>query len=120
MMKRDKTLEAILVIVTGFVLLYFIYNDKFLLYIAFGIGIIGIFVQPLTTILAKGWFKLGEVLGFVVSKVILVVLYYLFLVPIALLYRFFHKDTLILKRTPHSNWITRNHQYIPDDLKNIW
>lgn len=120
MMKRDKTLEAILVIVTGFVLLYFIYQSKVLLYIAFGAGVTGIFVHPLASLLAKGWYRLGEILGFLVSKIILFVLFYLFLVPIALLYRRFHKDTLQLKRSTQSNWIDRNHLYISNDLRNIW
>jgi hypothetical protein len=119
-MKKEKTLEAILVITTGFLLLFLINGKLWFLYIAFGAGVIGIFIKPLASLLAKGWFKLGELLGFVVSKVVLAVLFFIILTPISFLYNIFNKDTLQLKRTEKSLWVERNHGFGPDDLKNSW
>ena len=120
MMKKEKTLEAILVITTGFLLLFLINGKLWFLYVAFGVGTIGILVKPLASLLAKGWFKLGELLGFVVSKVVLTVLFFIILVPVSFLYNIFNRDTLHLKRTEKSLWVNRNHSYVPDDLKNSW
>jgi hypothetical protein len=119
-MKKEKTLEAILVIATGFLLLFLIYDKQWMLYVSFGAGIAGVFVKPLASLLAKGWFKLGELLGFVVSKVVLATMFFIFLVPIAFFYNIFHKDTLQLKRTEKSLWKVRDHNFVSDDLKNTW
>lgn len=119
-MKKEKTLEAFLVIATGFLLLFFLYKKEWMLYTAFGAGITGIFIKPLASLIAKGWYKLGELLGFVVSKIVLSLLFYILLVPISLLYNLFNKDTLALKKQNKSLWHTRDHEYLPSDLKNIW
>jgi uncharacterized membrane protein len=119
-MKRDKAIEALLVISTGLVLLNLIYQAEWLLYMALFIGLTGILLPSLGNLLAKSWYKLGELMGWFVSKLILVLLYYLFLVPIALLNRIFQPDKLKLKRKQNSHWITRNHLYSANDLKNSW
>ena len=120
MMKRDKALEAILVITTGLLIFYIIYKHGILLYAAVAISVTGIFIKPLASLIAKGWYFLGDSLGFVVSKLILAVVFYLFLAPIAFLHNLFNKDTLRLKRSDKSFWTDRNHDYKSGDLKNIW
>jgi hypothetical protein len=119
-MKKEKTLEAILVIVTGFLLLFLIYEKQWMLYVSLIVGIIGIIIKPLASIIAKGWMKLGELMGYIVSKVVLGTLFFIFLVPIAFFYNIFNKDTLQLKRTEKSLWKVRDHHFVSDDLKNSW
>lgn len=119
-MKKEKTLEAILVIVVGFTLLYFIYDLDLLLYIAFGVGILGVLIKPLATFIAIAWYKLGDLLGYIVSKVVLGVMFYFLLVPIALLHNLFNNDKLNLKNKEKSVWTVRNQTYSAKDLKNIW
>ncbi|MFA9391773.1 MAG: hypothetical protein ACERKD_18325 [Prolixibacteraceae bacterium] len=119
-MKKEKQLEALVVIVTGMILLYLVYHSSVFLYIGLGVGIAAIVIQPLAKLLALAWYKLGDLLGYVVSKVVLGVMFYLLLVPIAFLHNRFNKDTLNLKRKKDSLWSERKHQYTPDDLKNIW
>lgn len=118
--EREKMYEAILVIVTGFLVLYFVFNTKLLLIIAVSVGVIGIFVKPLAKILAMAWLKLGDVLGFVISKIVLGIMFFFFLVPIALLHNIFNKNSMRLKNNNTSLWINRNHRYQSNDLKNIW
>ena len=119
-MKKEKQLEAIVVIVTGMILLYFVYKSMVFLYIGLGVGISAIAIKPLAKLIALGWYKLGDLLGFVVSKVVLGAMFYLLLTPIAFFHNLFNKDTLKLKRTNNSLWIPRDHQYEDKDLKNIW
>ena len=119
-MKKSKQLEAIVVIVTGMILLYFVYKSPVFLYIGLGVGISAIAIKPLAKFIALGWYKLGDFLGFVVSKVVLGVMFYILLVPIAFFHNLFNKDVLRLKRTKDSLWIPRNHNYKAKDLKNIW
>lgn len=119
-MKKEKQLEAIVVIVTGTIVLYLVYKLMLFIYIGLGVGISAIAIQPLAKLLAQGWYKLGDLMGFVVSKVVLGIMYYLLLVPIAFFHNLFNKDTLRLKRSSDSFWVTRNRKYEANDLKNTW
>lgn len=119
-MKKEKVLEAILVISTGFLLLFVINGQKLFLFIALGAGLTGVLLKPLARLIAIGWYKLGDLLGYVVSKVILSVIFFLFLAPIAFLHNLFNKDILRLKNSEKSFWNERKHDYSPDDLRNIW
>lgn len=119
-MNKSKITEALLVIVTGFTLLYFIYDYNWFIYVAFGVGVTGILIKPLAKLIAIGWYKLGDILGFIVSKIVLSVMFYVLLVPIALLHNLFNKDVLKLKRSKESSWSERNHLYHKKDLENPW
>jgi hypothetical protein len=119
-MTKDKSVETCLVLSTGFLLLFFLLHLKVFLFVAFGIGIIGIFIKPLAVPLAWLWIKLGEVMGFISSKVILSVVFFVFLMPISAMYRIAKKDVFGLKNTRDSFWINRNRKYDPSDLKNSW
>lgn len=119
-MKKDKTTETCLVISTGLIFLYFVFNVKALLAVAFLIGVTGVFIKPLAHLISWLWLKLGDILGYVVSKIILTVIYFIFLFPIAILYRAFKKDPLKLKRKHSSYWTAREYKYLAGDMENPW
>lgn len=121
-MKTDqsKNLEALLVIVTGFLVLYFVFDTRIFLFVALAVGLISIFIKPLAFLLAKAWFKIGDLLGWIVSKVVLSVMFYVLLFPLALLHNLFNKNTMQLKNTSKSMWKLRDHIYIENDFKNTW
>ena len=72
-------------------------------------------------VLAFSWMKLGEFLGAINSRIILGIIYFLFLTPIALFARIIGRDKLSIRKAPKdSNFVTRNHTYTSADLKNTW
>ena len=113
-------METCLIIATGFILLFFILHLKIFLVLAFAIGIIGSFIKPLARLISWLWLKLGDAMGFVVSKVILSLIFFLFLLPLALIYRAVKKDPLGLKKDKNTFWNNRDHRYLPKDLENTW
>lgn len=117
---RNKSLETSLVLTTGFLVFFVIFEHFWFLYAALAFGFIGIFIKPLARIVAIVWFKLADVLNFVVSKIILGTLFFLILWPVSMLYNLANKDKLRLKRSGRSTWTERNHVYTSGDLKNIW
>ena len=119
-MQKTKILETSLVLTTGFLILYIISSKAIFLYLALVFGIIGIFVKPLAKIIAIAWFKLADILSYIVSKVILGALFFLILLPISMIYKIFNKDKLQIKRTKKTNWVERNQTYSLVDLENIW
>ncbi len=119
-MDKKKAVETCLVITTGFILLYFIFQVKILLIVAFVTGLTGIFIRPLALKIAWLWHKLGDMMGFFVSKLVLSIVFFIILLPISLIYRLIKKDTLLLKNKYISYWIIRNYKYAKKDMENVW
>jgi hypothetical protein len=83
----------------------------------------GLFVKPAGRLVAAVWLRFAEVLGAVNSRIILGVVFYVFLTPIALLARLTRGDLLGLKRrggAGRSYWLERRHAYTKADLEKIW
>ncbi len=77
------------------------------------------FVKPeLLTQFYKVWMKIGHFIGGIISKVILVILYFFLFTPIAITLRLLGKDLLNKKidRSQKSYWIEREQQ--PESMKN--
>ncbi len=121
MINREKNLETCLVIMTGLVALWFVYNIQGFLIAAIVIGIIGAFFNSIAHWINWLWYKLAELLGAVSSRVLLSIVFFLFLFPIALIYRLFNKDTLQLKKKENgSYWTSRSKVYEKKDLADMW
>jgi len=120
-MSRDKELEAILVISSGLLVFHWLFHVEELVYIALGLMIVSLASKYLSSKIVWLWFKLAEVLGFVMSKVLLSLVFFLFLYPISLLFRIFNKDSLGLSKEGKTTYfIERDHQYSAKDLENPW
>lgn len=117
-MKKEKKYESILAISAGFIALYFLFKIPTFLYVAFTVICIGLFSSYLTSKVHFAWSKLAEVLGYVNSRVLLFVVFYFFLTPLALIRRLVRKEKV--KETSISNFIERNQLYEKKDLENPW
>ena len=125
-MANQDRYKTILVIVIGFTALgWFIKRrwdtETYLVEIAFAIGLISIFIPPAAKAIEWAWLKFALGIGWINSRILLSVIYFVFLMPIAWLSRLFTKDPLMLKaKKSASLYNTRNHQYKKEDLENIW
>jgi len=119
-MKHEKVLEAILTIVGGLLVFYFIFEITALIIIALCLIVLSLGSKLFARKVVWLWFKLSEVLGYISSRILLTAIFYLILFPIALLYKLFHKDNLALKRKTESYYTERDHEYVPNDLENPW
>jgi hypothetical protein len=130
--------KTILVIVTGLLVLTWIFEtsapdgrsffQRFItadipltIKICTLIGLASIFIPAVAGGIEWLWFKLALGLGWINSRILLSVIYFLVLLPIAWLSRLFTKDPLMLRRDKSTSmFVTRNHQYSKKDLENIW
>ncbi len=119
-MKREKNLETCLVISTGLLVFWYIYKSDVLIYIAFAIGLTGAFFNKPAGLIHWLWYKIAELLGFITSKILLSILFFVFLFPIAILYKLSNKNILQLKRSSKTYWKVRNHKYEASDIENLW
>lgn len=84
---------------------------------------IGLFVGPLATLLARLWLKLSHLMGAVMSRVLMGLIFLLVLLPLALLRRVFtRQDELQLKRkTGGGSYYTEEAKtYTAQDLQFPW
>ncbi|MFK7810026.1 MAG: SxtJ family membrane protein [Saprospiraceae bacterium] len=119
-MKINEAYKSIFVIVAGFLLLYFVFRKEALLYVAAVIGIAGVASPVLRDLILKVWFQLAEVLGWINSRILLSLIFFLVLTPIALLHRIFSSNPLQLKNDSDSTFVDKNHRFNKEDLENLW
>lgn len=117
---KKERIKAQLVIVTGLLLLYFIFRKIFFLYSSLVFGLVFLFIPLIGSWIIWIWFQLAEFLGWINSRILLTLVYFVFLVPISLLFRTFNKNPLALTNTDSSMYVDRNHTYTSKDLENIW
>ena len=123
-MKETDVLKANLAIATGFLAIYLFTGQRhnWLLYVSVAVGAFALLLPVVSRWVAFGWFKLAEGLGWVNSRIILSAVFFVMLLPFALLLRLFNKTGLWFRsgKTAKSIYIERNHQYSAKDLENIW
>lgn len=122
---REKELETTLTLCIALVVLFFFTKKQHAYYLTLCVilGLIGMFSKFLTSKISWAWLKLGELMGAVMSKVILTIVFFIFLFPIALLARIFSKNNnnLQLKKTEDNTYyFIRNHKFQSKDLENVW
>lgn len=100
-----KPESTIIVIATGFLALYFIFGWSWAPKVALIVGIIGIFSNYLSIKIDQLWMLLTKVLSFIVPNIILFIIFFIILTPIAMAYRILNKDTLMLKNTYKSHFL---------------
>jgi len=107
-MSTSKTIKSdpkttLLVITLGMVAVYVITRMNWALLTALGIGVAGLLSQGLAEKIDWLWMKLTYVLSLIVPNILLSVVFYVFLTPIALLSRLFgNSNPLDLKNTSPS------------------
>lgn len=121
---REKDLEAILIICIGLLAVYFFTKQQhlWLIVTSAALGFIGVASSWFTSKIVWLWMQIGEKMGWVMSKVILGTIFFLFLLPLALISRATSKASSLQLKKPagDSYYFTRNHKYEPKDLKNVW
>ena len=117
---KEKHLETILVFVVALVIIFLIYKNVYFLYAAILVGCIGLFIPWLSAKLHWLWMKLAHAMGYVMNRVILSVVFFVFLAPIAFLSRLFRKNPF-KSGSQHASYFTeRNQTYAKKDLENLW
>ena len=124
-MSKDK----VLVIVTGLLFVFafasfepnFLENKINLIYLsALLIALLSVISFWFAKTISYLWYKLADAMGFIMSKVILSLIFYLFLLPLSIFYRLFNRDLLTLKKRKESYYKSIDHLYNSKDFENPW
>lgn len=107
-----------LAIVAGLLVLGYIFDWSVLVYAATILSVVFLAIPSLGKLIADGWMKLALFLGHWNGKILLSLVFFLFLTPLALVYRLFQNGKK--KGTVDSNYVVRNHTYTAEDLDKMW
>lgn len=120
-MKDHEKYKSLLVIVIGFLVLYYWLKIDYFLYGSLIVGLGSLIVPSLGDLILKGWFKIAEILGWINTRILLSLIFFVFLTPFAWLQKLLARSNFLsLKNTENSVFHKRDHQYMPSDFDNIW
>lgn len=83
------------------------------------LGLVGILRQSWAEKIVAAWLFVGEKIGWVNSRIILSIIFFLMLTPLAFLYRLTKKNHLQLKKIENggSYFIERNKSFVKEDFE---
>ncbi|MGE4291419.1 MAG: hypothetical protein AB7E32_04325 [Desulfovibrio sp.] len=113
---RDTGMAMTLICLIGAV----ISKQPIWIYAAMAILVVNMTVPEVMKPLGYLWFGLSGLLGAVVSKVLLTVLFFVLVTPVGLLRRILGKDTLRLRQWKDgggSVFVVRDHGYVAQDVE---
>jgi hypothetical protein len=100
---------------------YYLTHKQYLLIAAIVLASIGVFIPFIAEKIHWFWMKLAHVMGAVMSKVLLTIVYVVVVVPIAMIARAFgSKNSIRLKNDKQSYFVVRNVTYVKDSMENVW
>jgi hypothetical protein len=118
----QKVYKNILVLIAGFCGLHLLFKEKTIAFLCVAITVLllSAISEKAALTIERAWLWFGEKLGRINAAILLFLIYYLILTPIAFLSRIGSKDPLQLKAPQKSNFILKHHKYSAEDLKNPW
>lgn len=118
--KLKRTYEHILAIVTGLATLSWFANQQVLLLTAILIGVASLVSPFVAQGIARVWLAFAALLGRVVPGMLLLVIFFALLFPIALLARMGGKDPLLLKKPVGTAFRDCKKSFLPGDFEKTW
>lgn len=119
-MKKGTSESTILVITLGFVIVFLLFNQKWAIYTALIIGLIGALSNYAANKIEWLWFKLSLILSKIIPTVLLAAIFYLFLFPISLISKIFTKDPLLLNNNYRSTFKDVKKIDIKKSMEKTW
>ncbi len=117
---QSTTYQSSLTVVIFLLIIWLISGVTLIAQIAVGVGFSALLSSHIARWIDYGWTKVLAALGWFNSRVLLSVVFFLILAPIAFIYRLVKGDTLNLKTGKESYFIDRSHKYEAKDLENPW
>ena len=117
-MKWKAKHTSLLVIAIGFAIFYLLFKRAWML-TPIGVCVIGFIIGPVGDFTHIVWMQLAKVLGYINSRVLLFLLFFLILTPLAFMQKLFQSKSK-KALSPESCFTARNHLFVKSDLIKPW
>jgi hypothetical protein len=119
--RKTNPTKTVLIISTGFSIIYLAVLWKWALILSIVIGLTGICSSYLCKKIDFLWMKLAWLLGLIVPNILLGIIFYFFLFPISLLSKLFgNKDPLHLKNKTKSVFVNVKKDFEKSSFEKAW
>lgn len=124
-MERQKHLETIIVLMLALLVFYWWKHENDLqkaqiaFWTALLLGLIAIFIPIIAKLLHDGWMRLAHIIGWITNKILLSIIFYVILSPLAALSRFLRRSPF-RNKDPKTYYKERNFTYTAESLKDTW
>ena len=109
---KNNSSTTVLTIVVGFILISWVTKIEAFMYVSIIVGILGIASKWLRDKIDLIWGLLAKLLSYIIPNILLSLVFYLFLTPMAYLAKLFgKKDPLKLKNKENSIYVIEEKQF---------
>ena len=121
MQLKSNPTQTVLTITVGFLAVGVLFDTSWALTVALVIGALGLISNYLAHQIERAWHLLAKILSYIVPNVLMTVIFYGVLFPIALLNRLVSKkNALQLKNPGDTIWISNPKQFDAKRMENPW
>ena len=121
MQLKSNPTKTVLTITVGFLVVYMITKWSWALTVSASIGVVGLLSDYVAQKIEWVWMKLSWILSFIVPNIILSILFFLFLFPIAIMAKISSKKNFLqLKNVGNSTWIEEIKNFDAKSMENPW
>jgi hypothetical protein len=118
---KSNPASTVLIITVGIAIVFLKYRIDWILYLSIGIGLLGFLSSAFSKFIEMVWFKLAALLSKIVPNILLSVIFYVFLFPLAVLSRVFGaKNNLLLKKPKAGTWKTPDRNFDSGYFERMW
>lgn len=119
---REKDLETMAVLAAVSLLTYLVFRNAVFVLLSLGFLLVGLVFKRVAAGISSVWLRFSEVLGAFNAKIILSLVYFAFLTPIAVMFRFFNNNhsSGVGDKTKKSYFVVKEHLFTPADLEKMW
>jgi hypothetical protein len=114
----SKDIKSVLVFGIGMGILAFIFSNQYIALCGLSISILAIVSSQFRQIFLKLWFGFAHVLGKINGAILLTIVFFLLVTPLAILFRVLKRETKFIRnKQTKSYYENREHLFIKEDLE---
>lgn len=118
---RIKELETVVGLSAVLLILFYIFGKPVFIVLSLALLLMSLIFKKLISRFVVVWLKVTNFIGRIINKVVLFLVFFLVLTPVALLYRVFNRNALGIKKSDvKSYFFLRNHTYDQRDFEKNW
>lgn len=112
---------TVLTIVFGLLFFNFFLDNKAIFYISLIVSGLGVFSTKISVIIEKIWFKISYILSQIIPNILLSLIFFLILTPIALLSKLFNSQTNFISRNNQkTTFLIQNKSFDKKNFERAW
>jgi len=112
---------TVLTIVFGFLFFNYFLDNGIIFYVSLLLSGIGVFSQKLSILIENIWFRVSYILSQIIPNILLSIIFFLILTPIALLSRLFKSNSnFISKNNQKTTFIDQKKSFDKNSFERAW